>query len=82
MDPDWEWRTLEANLLAAAADELSLIRWLNTDDAKRKNPRFRPKPIPRPGVHGYGRNKDTESLDLDEVKRRLALPRQALKSAA
>ena len=44
--------SLESHLLAMAVDELRVQTWLNTEDAQR-NPadqRYRPTPLPRPGV--------------------------------
>lgn len=78
MDRDWQWRSADTLLLAEIADSMNFLAWTKTKDAGKKNPRNRPKPIPRPGVHGYGRDEETVSLPLDEVKRRLARPRRAL----
>lgn len=63
-------------LLAVIADSLRWLVWAKTKDAKRN--RNKPKPIPRPGEKrkGKGRFKDAVALTLDEVKRRLALPRR------
>lgn len=75
MDRDWAWRSLEPNLLAFIADRLAWIQWSKTEDAKKR--RNRPKPIPRPGV-GPKRDPDLLVLPVEEVKRRLALPRRPL----
>lgn len=44
-----EWGLAE-QLLAQVADINSLALWLKSQDAQRKPPRNRPKPIPRPGI--------------------------------
>lgn len=69
------WRALEPNLLAFIGDRLAWLQWAKSKDAQRN--RNQPKPIPRPGI---GPKKDASVLVLpvDEVKRRLALPRRAL----
>lgn len=44
-----EW-TLANHLLAMIAENTSLNIWMKTQDAQRKPPKNRPKPIFRPGV--------------------------------
>lgn len=44
-----EW-TLANHLLAMIAENTSLAIWMKTQDAQRKPPKNRPKPIFRPGV--------------------------------
>jgi len=65
-------------LLAAVVDFLALHWWAQTKDgAKNRN---RPKQIPRPGVEdgSKARMKGAVLLPVDEVKRRLALPREPI----
>lgn len=68
-------------LLAIIADSLRWLVWAKTKDAKRN--RNRPKPIPRPGDEekkkSTGRMSGVVSHTVDEVKRRLALPRRKTK---
>jgi len=45
------WDTL-AHLLAVVIDILAILAWQNTEDARSKFPRHRPKPIPRPDREG------------------------------
>jgi hypothetical protein len=46
--PPADWWTPERDLLASVIDAVSVLIWLNTEDARKgKN---RPKPIPRPGI--------------------------------
>lgn len=77
MNPEYAWGVTE-HLLATAVDTLRLLVWMQSKDgAKNRN---RPKPLPRPGVkQGKQRveKKDLLVLPVDEVKRRLALPRRA-----
>lgn len=65
-------------LLAVIADSLRWLVWAKTKDAKRG--RNKPKPIPRPGDSDKKQSKGTfkgaVSMTVDEVKRRLALPRR------
>lgn len=66
-------------LLAIIADSARWLVWSKTKDATR-NMR-RPKPIPRPGdveakKQGKGRMAGAVALTIEEVKRRLALPRR------
>jgi len=82
LDPDWQWRALEPNLLAFMSDRLAWLQWSKTKDASAKPPRNVPKPMPRPGIKGYDKDPDVLRLSVDEVKRRLALPRRALAVAA
>lgn len=62
-------------LLATLIDDFRFYMWAKSG-GKAKN---RPKPIPRPGVVDESRKrmKDALLLPVDEVKRRLALPRRA-----
>lgn len=82
-NPDtWQWGILE-HLAALQADGVRMLQWMKSKDATKKPPRNQPKPIPRPGVaevqeETEGRFKDVEALPLDELKRRLAQPRQAI----
>lgn len=68
-------------LLAVIADSLRWLVWAKTKDAKRN--RNRPKPIPRPGdsekKKSTGRMSGAVAYTVDEVKRRLALPRRKIK---
>lgn len=77
MNPDHAWGVAE-HLQALTVDALRLLVWMqSTDGSKNRN---RPKPIPRPGVkQGKQRvgKKDLLVLPVDEVKRRLALPRRS-----
>lgn len=81
------WRTREPEkarwgiseyLLAIIADSLRWLVWAKTKDAKHN--RKKPKPIPRPGDDEKKQSKGTfrgaVSMTIDEVKRRLALPRK------
>lgn len=65
-------------MLAMIADSLRWLVWAKTEDAKRN--RKRPSPIPRPGddqkKKAKGTFKGAISMTIDEVKRRLALPRK------
>lgn len=65
-------------LLAIIADSVRWLVWSKTKDAKFN--RKRPKPIPRPGdsekKQTRGRMAGAVSMSIDEVKRRLALPRK------
>ena len=75
INPDWRWG-LQEHLLATIADTLRWLQWSKTADGAKN--RKRPKPIPLPGVdQGKGRMKDAVSVDVDELKRLLALPRVA-----
>lgn len=82
-NPDtWQWGLAE-QLAALQADALRTLQWMKSKDAARKPPRNQPKPIPRPGVaevqeETEGRFKDVEAMPLNELKRRLAAPRQAI----
>lgn len=76
----WMWGVSE-HLMAHQLDVLRWLQWSKTKDASKKSPRGAPKPIPRPGMkeqqaEAEGRFKGVESLELDELKRRLALPRE------
>lgn len=77
-----EW-TLTNELLALAVDRLTFLAWAKTKGASRSGAK-RPKPIPRPSNNynraSTGRLKGALSLTVDEVKRRLALPRRATKT--
>jgi len=75
LDPDWHWRTIEPNLLAAVVDILRIMAWQNTKDGSKN--RRRPKPVPRPGV-GPKKDPNAMSAPVDEVQRLLALPRRAV----
>lgn len=72
--PSW---SVSEHLLANIDYSLRWLVWAKTSDgAKNRN---RPKPIPRPGDTSggsSGRLKDATVLPLDEVKRRLRLPRR------
>lgn len=73
---DWN---LTNELLAGVVDALAWLQWAKTKDgAKNRN---RPKPIPRPSNDhnrkSKGRMSGAVSLPVDEVRRRLSLPRQA-----
>ncbi|MGP5121952.1 DUF5361 domain-containing protein [Glutamicibacter ardleyensis] len=66
-------------MLAIIADSVRWLVWSKTKDAKFN--RKRPKPIPRPGddeakKQGKGRMAGAVALTIEEVKRRLALPRK------
>lgn len=79
----WHWGVAE-HLAAIQADALRMLIWAKSKDAQRKPPRNQPKPIPRPGVTEKqtaveGRFKDVEAVPLDELKKRLAAPRSAVK---
>lgn len=75
---DHEW-TLTNSLIATGVDALRWLVWAKTKDgAKNRN---RPKPIPRPGVRkSRGRMKDAVSLPIDELQRRLDMPRVEIES--
>lgn len=62
-------------MAALVADRLGWLVWAKTKDASKG--RNAPKPIPRPSnQHNQAeRVSDALSLDIDEVARRLALPR-------
>lgn len=76
LDPHWHWRALEPNLVAAAVDTLRILAWQQTKDGHKN--RKRPEPIPRPGVKGFDKDPELVTASVDEVKRRLALPRRAV----
>lgn len=81
MNPDHMWGIRE-QLLAAQVDTLRLLLWTKTKDGQRN--RNRPKPVPRPGVGGDEQRvskKDLVVLPVDEVRRRLALPRRPVKAS-
>jgi len=42
--------TVNDHLQAQAIDALNLLVWSKTVDAQEKSPKFKPKPIPRPGM--------------------------------
>lgn len=42
--------TINDHLQAQVIDALNILVWMKTEDAHKKNPRHRPKPIPRPGM--------------------------------
>ena len=42
------WTTTD-HLIAGTLDLLAILAWQNTKDAAETFPRYRPKPIPRPG---------------------------------
>jgi hypothetical protein len=48
MAPPDEWWTADRDLMASLIDEVKVLIWLQTEDAR--NRRNYPKPIPRPGV--------------------------------
>lgn len=73
---------LQEHLLALAVDTLRLSVWMRSRDGQQN--RNRPKPLPRPGVVPEKQRvaqKDLLVLPVDEVKRRLALPRRSPSSA-
>ena len=71
---------MEADLLAGVLDRLSWLVWAKTRDGSRN--RNQPKPVPRPsnnyGRRSKGRLAGALSLPVDEVRRRLALPRRPI----
>ena len=76
LDGGW---TVDTHLLAAGVDILSLILWSKTEDGQKN--RNRPKPIRRPGdpePQSEKSERDHLVLDIDEYKRRLALPRKSI----
>lgn len=60
-----EW-DLTNQLLAAAVDALSFLRWAKTEDAQRPGAQP-PALIPRPGVEPEGPTTETDSMDEDEA---------------
>ena len=62
-------------MAAAQLDALNWLVWSKTRDGSKN--RKKPKPVPRPGDKdkAKGRFRDSIALPVDEVKRRLALPR-------
>ncbi|WP_417556246.1 DUF5361 domain-containing protein [Microbacterium sp.] len=70
IDPRAEW-PFETHLLADIADSLRFLGWAKTKDGQKN--RNRPKPIPRPGMHGL--RSDIAAMPLDELKQFLARPR-------
>ena len=83
LNPDsWRWGVQE-HLAAIQADHLRLLAWMKTKDASKKRPKHRPDPIPRPGIaekqrEVEGRFKDlAPASSLEELKRKLAMPRSA-----
>lgn len=80
LDPDWYWRSADTMLLAGIADVVRWLQWAQTKDAHAKPPRNMPQPIKRPGV-GPKKDPNVLLLSVDEVKRRLALPRRPLTAA-
>lgn len=69
--PEWWPRTDQ--LLAAVFDQLAILAWQNTDDAR--NGRNKPEPLPRPGiepVNTYG----SEAIPIDEMADWLGWERQ------
>jgi hypothetical protein len=56
-----EW-SLTNHLLARVGDTLDLLWWAKTEDATKKPPRNRPKPIPRPGVEDESTKKIGRSV--------------------
>lgn len=80
----WHWGVAE-HIAALQADALRMLLWAKSKDASKKPPRNQPKPIPRPGItekqeQAEGRFKDVVGRPLEEMKRRLALPRKAISS--
>jgi hypothetical protein len=72
--PDWQWGMIVNQLLAAEVDALNVANW-QRGNRGRRSASPRPKPIPRPGITGYGAKSEVVSMPVDEVRRRLALPR-------
>lgn len=84
LGPEREAWTLTNELLAAAVDRLSFLAWAKTKDAAKKSGGSPPRPIPRPS-NNYNRRAQGKlagalSLTVDEVKRRLALPRREVET--
>ena len=62
-----EW-SLEAHLLALIVDNTAKNVWMKTEDAQRKPPKNRPKPVPRPGVEDNSTKTITgDVLPADEM---------------
>lgn len=72
-DPRMEW-TVTQWLLAAIADNTGFIGWTKTKDAARRNARWKGR-LPRPGAHERGRRADVNVMDVDSLRRMLAMPR-------
>ena len=73
--------TLELELLAALVDSVHWLQWSRSKDAQRRGSKP-PRAIPRPSNNynrkARGRLEGALSLTVDEVKRRLALPREPI----
>lgn len=71
ISPEYAWGQ-DTYLLAEIANSLRTLVWFNSEDGQKK--RNRPKPILPPGMEANER--DTVSLDIDEYKRILSMPRK------
>lgn len=54
---------------------LELLVWMKTKDARKQSPQSKPKPF-IPDFMGGQVGKDTEALDIDDVKALLEKPRE------
>lgn len=62
--------TVNDHLQAQSIDALNLLVWSKTVDAQEKNPKHRPKPIPRPGMEAVVEEK-RKSMTVGEYQKRL-----------
>lgn len=63
--------TVNDHLQAQAIDALNMLVWSKTVDAQEKHPRFKPEPIPRPGMVKPSQEKH-QSMTVGEYQKRLA----------
>jgi len=77
LDPtDWYWHSVDAMLLSGIYDTVRWLQWAQSKDGQKN--RNRPEPLRRPGV-GPKKDPNVLKLPVDEVKRRLLLPRRPLR---
>lgn len=62
--------TINDHLQAQAIDALHTLVWSKTADAQEKHPKYRPKPIPRPGMAEPVQ--EQPSMTVGEYQKRLA----------
>jgi hypothetical protein len=62
--------TVTDHLQAQAIDALNQLWWAKTVDAQEKHPKYRPKPIPRPGMDEPVVEKH-QSMTVGEYQKRL-----------
>lgn len=72
---EWGW---QESLLNKIDHKLDILAWQNTEDARKKNPANFPKlwlPDFMPRPQEPKKNKETEAMDIDDLKAFLKRPR-------